>query len=716
MLRRSLATIAAVAAFLLAAPSPSAEAAPLVSREVRAARMVERLADGVVLEATRMSASHPSSPSLPAETDATDLPEERFQIRITLPRTGALRLEAGPAALMETSAFAPVRATPGQVTRIEERDRIRMRRDHVVVEVGLDPLTIRFEARGPSGIGTPITFGDSLGRESFWARWDSGTGRFYDAWVGLQVSSHTLIYGGFPEPSRLDGLTLNGTALLFPGPQMASPMVAGTHPPPPPPIPTVLVTDHGWGVKFPPIHTTSIDLIGQPRFGSYRAPLSLEFQIASPAGRRGRTAPISAILSELLLDDRIPLPPRGLALDPGLSRDSQHPPRSLIELYVRARSLDIPVNILLLHEWRAAPEVTFLRVLPGPGETFGVRALQPTTDALDTWSQVWTGSRAEGFAGLRRTLRSALAAGLSGLPAAAYDILALLGQSREERPHPAPDLYRRWIQLAAFSPVMQIHGRGFTHEPWLLSDPGVTNQFRDYAWLHVNLKPYLEDAASRARPGLPLQRALVLDDPVDTETWNIDDSFLLGDNLYVAPILDADRTSRAVYLPAGDWNDFWTDGELAGGRWLAAYPAPADRIPVFARSGSVLPLALGAPCIPSLPIPDTPRLTLRFYPDDRGEAAGSVQRERGEISAFLLPGSRGARVIRVSPRSEPVTLWLPHSGAAPRRVTVGSRALPRRDRPESLDGTRDAWTWDPDLQRILVRLSPGPGRTVTLSR
>ena len=87
---------------------------------------------------------------------------------------------------------------------------------------------------------------------------------------------------------------------------------------------------------------------------------------------------------------------------------------------------------------------------------------------------------------------------------------------------------------------------------------------------------------------MPIVRPLVWAYPEDKRTCSLDDEFLFGDALLVAPVCEAGSTARQVYLPAGEWFDFWTDARHAGPTTLEV-PAPLDRIPVFARAGTVLP-------------------------------------------------------------------------------------------------------------------------------
>jgi alpha-D-xyloside xylohydrolase len=106
----------------------------------------------------------------------------------------------------------------------------------------------------------------------------------------------------------------------------------------------------------------------------------------------------------------------------------------------------------------------------------------------------------------------------------------------------------------------------------------------------MRLVPYLYAAFVRYRKqGLPPFRALVLDYPGDPGTWNVDDQFMMGEGLLIAPVT-AEEPKRSVYLPEGDWYDFWT-GAVHSGKSRINITVPLDRIPVYVKSGTLLPLA-----------------------------------------------------------------------------------------------------------------------------
>src|SRR5437763_16560015 len=120
-------------------------------------------------------------------------------------------------------------------------------------------------------------------------------------------------------------------------------------------------------------------------------------------------------------------------------------------------------------------------------------------------------------------------------------------------------------------PCLFSHPRPHAHtaprEPWAYGEPSLSI-FRKYAQLRYRLLPYLYAAARRAQDGAPLARPLVFDHPADPATWHIDDEYMLGADLLVAPMFKP-RGSRDIYLPAGGWYDFWSEDGFDSGRGIA---------------------------------------------------------------------------------------------------------------------------------------------------
>lgn len=164
------------------------------------------------------------------------------------------------------------------------------------------------------------------------------------------------------------------------------------------------------------------------------------------------------------------------------------------------------------------------------------------------------------------------------------------------------DLIRR-LQSVIFSPLAMVNAWYLKNVPWKQIEANANNhnqfadnweileaQCRKIIELRMMLIPYLHAAFVRYKKnGLPPFRALVLDYPQDPQTINISDQFLVGDNLIVAPVV-AGQHRRTVYLPAGDWYDFITHEKFKGNTSYEI-DVPIDKIPLFVKAGTILPLA-----------------------------------------------------------------------------------------------------------------------------
>jgi len=190
----------------------------------------------------------------------------------------------------------------------------------------------------------------------------------------------------------------------------------------------------------------------------------------------------------------------------------------------------------------------------------------------------WGGDPACDWDSLAASLRGGLSLGLSGVPFWSHDIGGYHGTPDER-------LYVRWAQLGLLSPHARCHGES-PREPWRYG-PRAEEIFRSFAKLRERLLPYLvAQAKESCRTGKPLLRALVFEWPHDPVAWSIDDEYLLGDSLLVAPVLD-DSDRRRIWFPPGRWTDHWTGEEHEGERWEEC-AAPLEILPLFVRAGSAI--------------------------------------------------------------------------------------------------------------------------------
>jgi hypothetical protein len=205
-----------------------------------------------------------------------------------------------------------------------------------------------------------------------------------------------------------------------------------------------------------------------------------------------------------------------------------------------------------------------------PGIAFA-RSGNPLTAGNSTF---WGGDQLAEWRNLGVVVRGGLSAAWSGLFYWSHDVGGYTGE-------PTKELYLRWLQIGAFSPMMQLHGVT-AREPWTF-DTETLRIARGYFQVREKLQPYLVELAREARErGHPMWRPLSWICPDDPATRGIGDQFMLGPDLLLAPILD-ERSERTVYLPAGAWVDLWNGQPLTGPTRMAVR-AELAVIPAYARA------------------------------------------------------------------------------------------------------------------------------------
>jgi alpha-glucosidase (family GH31 glycosyl hydrolase) len=202
----------------------------------------------------------------------------------------------------------------------------------------------------------------------------------------------------------------------------------------------------------------------------------------------------------------------------------------------------------------------------------------------------WAGDQRTDFEpddGLPTVLPIGIGLGVVGISTYGHDIA---GYQSATNPTSTRELYYRWTELGAFTPVMRTHHGTKPKLEWtLFRDAETTDLYRRYATLHMALVPYFEGLAKIASStGMPIWRGLALETPEDEAAWGVVDEVLVGPSLLVAPVMTAGATSRSVLLPAGRWYPWKGGAGVAGGATIDA-PAPVDEIPVYARAGAVIP-------------------------------------------------------------------------------------------------------------------------------
>ena len=203
----------------------------------------------------------------------------------------------------------------------------------------------------------------------------------------------------------------------------------------------------------------------------------------------------------------------------------------------------------------------------------------------------WGGDSASTWAGMAGSLRGGLHLGLSGFAFWSHDVPGF---------HSLPDfmnspvdenVYVRWTQFGVFTSHIRYHGTS-KREPWHY--PAIAPIVKRWWRLRYRLLPYIIEESQRAcKSGMPLLQALLLRHPYDKQCWHIDDEYYFGKEFLVCPVMNS-QGRRDIYLPEGQWVDFFTGERWEGDRWHYDVETPLERMPVFVRPGA----------------------TIKFYPDD----------------------------------------------------------------------------------------------------
>ena len=195
----------------------------------------------------------------------------------------------------------------------------------------------------------------------------------------------------------------------------------------------------------------------------------------------------------------------------------------------------------------------------------------------------WSGDVGRDFGGLAVQPPMMLSMGLSGLGYHNSDIGGFVGGGG------SAELYVRWMQYGAFSPIMRAHGTGAPTEPWGYG-PDAEAIARKYIQLRYQLLPYIYTLAhENSRTGKPLARPLFFEQSGDHSLASESSTYLWGDAFVVSPVVQGGATTKHVTLPPGKWVNYWTDQHVEGGGTLSV-AAPLETLPLFVRAGSIVPM------------------------------------------------------------------------------------------------------------------------------
>jgi alpha-glucosidase len=247
------------------------------------------------------------------------------------------------------------------------------------------------------------------------------------------------------------------------------------------------------------------------------------------------------------------------------------------------------------------------------------------------YSALWPGDNTSDWSQLRASLPVLMGMGLSGLSFVGVDIGGFAGTA-------TPEMFTRWQQVGAFYPFMRDHTEFSSpdKEPWVFGPRHEAINKRAIE-LRYELLPHIYTVMREtAETGLPAMRPLFLEFPGDPKVVSIDDQFLFGSDLMIAPVLHEAVAKRDVYLPKGDWYDFWTGARQKGGDFFPV-SVTLESLPIYVRAGAFV---FRQPVIQHTGLRAGQPVTVEVYPAER--STGALYEDDGETLGY----QRGAFALR----------------------------------------------------------------------
>lgn len=265
---------------------------------------------------------------------------------------------------------------------------------------------------------------------------------------------------------------------------------------------------------------------------------------------------------------------------------------------------------------------------------------------------VWSGDINSDWVFFGKQIPAGLNYSLSGLPYWTTDTGGFISGD------PADSLYRelfiRWFQFSTFTPLLRVHGSRSNDQNELWSyGPAAQKILVAFDRLRYRLLPYIYSLAwmTTSQAYTPM-RGLVMDFRTDARAAGVGDQFMYGPALLVSPVLEPSAGSRRVYLPRSVWYDFWKGSAVEGGRSVDA-AAPLERLPLFVRAGSIIPLGPDLEWATEKPADP---VELRVYPGSSGDfnlyedEGDSYEYEKGAYSVIPFHWDDARRVLSVGER------------------------------------------------------------------
>ncbi|MGH7492470.1 MAG: glycoside hydrolase family 31 protein [bacterium] len=299
----------------------------------------------------------------------------------------------------------------------------------------------------------------------------------------------------------------------------------------------------------------------------------------------------------------------------------------------------------------------------------------------------WTGDNIATFEHLEIAIRLCQSMGLSAIPFTGADVGGFLGT-------PSQELFARWMQVGAFTPFFRTHTEVNSNEqePWSFGEE-VEEINRRYIELRYRLLPYTYTQFQHASvTGLPILKPLFLEYADDPEVYHRHNhtTYLWGDDILVAPVTREGQRLRKVYLPKGQWHDFWENRVFAGGQYIYV-DAPLEKLPLFVRGGAVIPMGEVQQYVGEKP---GSAITLQVYPGENRTCSFyeddgltfAFETGAWALTRFNLSTKGKNLILKISgregdyvPPARAYKIILHGQAAAPKKITINGQKLRSED-------------------------------------
>ncbi|MCP5536400.1 MAG: NPCBM/NEW2 domain-containing protein [Akkermansiaceae bacterium] len=346
------------------------------------------------------------------------------------------------------------------------------------------------------------------------------------------------------------------------------------------------------------------------------------------------------------------------------------------------------------------------------------------------YSVCWTGDQYGSWDLIRYHIPTLIGSGMSGQAYATTDIDGIFGGS--------PETYTRDLQWKCFTPVLYaMNGWAgkISKSPWAYEEPFISIN-RKYLKLKMRLTPYMYKYTREAYDtGAPIVRGMVWEFPGDEKTYDrsTQHQYMLGEHLLIAPVFTSGKINKGwrkedIYLPEGNWVDYWDGRRITGPTTIDNYPAPLEKLPILVKAGAIIPMY--PEMLYNNQKPKDP-LTFDIYPHGESEFLlyeddGLTRKhQQGEFARQLIkvnaPRNTEAGDIRIT--LEPpkgrfdgqletrVYQFQVHVEAKPEKVVMNAALLPEYQHKDDLDHAGAGWCYDPNDRRGILYIK-APRRDV----